>query len=161
MKITLCDIFPMQCVMTNKITGKEYFQLNNGVATNNVANNVANGANNVANGANNVANGANGANGANNVANGANRVVINVATNGVVKKQNSGALTTLYIIILIMVLIGFFITLIAIYLAFKCNKMTPLIIIHVLIAFWVPPIYLLYILLAGCNKNYLKNNNRN
>ena len=153
MKIKLCDIFPMQCVMTNKITGKEYFQLNNGVATNN----VANGANNLANGVatNNVANGAN------NVANGANRVVINVAKNGVVKKQNSGALTTLYIIILIMVLIGFFITLIAIYLAFKCNKMTPLIIIHVLIVFWVPPIYLLYILLAGCNKNYLKNNNRN
>ena len=139
MKITLCDIFPMQCVMGNKITGKEYFQLNNNLTNNNlVNNNLTN--NNLVN--NNLVN--------NNLTNN------NLTNNNLV---NNGALTTLYIIILIMVLIGFFITLLALYLAFKCNKTTPLIIIHVLVAFWFPPIYLLYILLVGCNKNYLKKNN--
>ena len=144
----LCkNILYLQCSVFNKISGKEDFQNNNN--KNNLNNNLNNSNNNLNNSNNNL----NNLNKNNNLNN----------SNNNLNNNNKKFLGQIFIISVILVLIGLCLTILALFYAFKCNKMDTLIIVHVFLAFWMPPIYLLYILLSGCNNknNFKNNNNRN
>lgn len=65
-------------------------------------------------------------------------------------KKNEKLTKFIMKVIVVSMIIGTIITFVSLYLAIKCNKFNSMLIIHILLAFWFPPIYLLYILIKGC-----------